>query len=296
MIAKYLDVQSDIYALLRVNRHLSQLLQKRLLQHNVDFEESSALPAAARSGNGDLARKLLDMGADVDTKAGCSDKLTALHYAAKEGHLSIIRMLLSRGADTLSVDSSGNRPIFMALEEGNESVAWLLYAAMKGSAVSVGNTYFNKSSLHQTLHRASKNDTHFGYKKPFSIRDHDNPTPLHAACFFKLPNSVLYFLNAGWSSVHASAVLDVTPLHLVLLTSARLSEYDDVFDIIQILWTSGADPDAEMLPSVVTASEEGRIKMSARDLAKLHPDVRVRKLFESMPKSHVDQDDIVHRA
>ena len=66
----------------------------------------SVLKEAAFQGNLEIARLLLDAGADVDVAGdtcdlttGMSSRTTALQYAAIQGHLSVVHELVSRGAD-----------------------------------------------------------------------------------------------------------------------------------------------------------------------------------------------------
>ena len=51
----------------------------------------SALHFAARNGHADIAKVLLQNGADVN--AGDEEKQTALHYGASKGHVEVKRSL-----------------------------------------------------------------------------------------------------------------------------------------------------------------------------------------------------------
>jgi ankyrin repeat protein len=60
---------------------------------------------AIHKNNNEMARLLIDRGADVNARAGkCTEKLiesgaTALHHAAGDDNTEIVRALLARGAD-----------------------------------------------------------------------------------------------------------------------------------------------------------------------------------------------------
>jgi len=79
-----------------------------LLDFDVDETHRgvTALMATAHRGSVDLARCLLDAGADPNRCDRASGD-TALHAAARYGHADVVRVLLDAGADAEVTDSDG---------------------------------------------------------------------------------------------------------------------------------------------------------------------------------------------
>ncbi len=91
---------------------------KLLLDRGADpkgSEGRAPLGAAAAYGYTEIARMLLDKGADIDVQipsgtAG-GGSYTPLIYAAKEGHADMVKLLLSRGVDLKAADNQGARAL-----------------------------------------------------------------------------------------------------------------------------------------------------------------------------------------
>lgn len=84
-----------------------------MLEHGARAEKSQALRQAAENGRVGNARRLLDLGADMDEVAtmqsygpgqGVTAWGSALHVAAEHGQEERVRLLLLCGAKTDSVD------------------------------------------------------------------------------------------------------------------------------------------------------------------------------------------------
>ena len=94
---------------------------------NVEFRsarDESPLMLASLKGHLDLARKLVERGADVN-KTGW----TPLHYAATNGHLQIIDLLLENHAYIDAESPNGTTPLMMAAQYGSASAVKLLLEA-----------------------------------------------------------------------------------------------------------------------------------------------------------------------
>lgn len=78
------------------------------------------LHSAAKGGNWDIIRELLDLGCDhsLQTKFGC----TALHHAAQGGAYQVAENLLNLGCNIRVQDRDGNMPWHAAAEGGNLKV------------------------------------------------------------------------------------------------------------------------------------------------------------------------------
>ena len=85
--------------------------------HDVDFRDfknMTPLHMASLRGYEQVARVLLECGADVTAQN--DDSETPLHVASKEGHLQVVRVLLKHGASTSARDKVGSTPLHLALQ------------------------------------------------------------------------------------------------------------------------------------------------------------------------------------
>ena len=146
-----------------------------------------ALHKAAREGDADRVRKLLDAGADVNGRnsskavkllsGGTPLQWTSLHYAAYYGHLEIAEILISRGADLDADDPYYSTPLYLAVEEGHPEVVEFLIS--KGAKVNVKSS----SSGYTPLHRAAGAVALMLLEKGAKVnaRDNDGKTALDQA-------------------------------------------------------------------------------------------------------------------
>jgi len=77
----------------------------------------TALMYAARDGRVDLARSLLDAGANVNRVE--ANDITPLLMAITNDHMAVARLLIERGADVNAADFWGRAPLFSAVEIRN---------------------------------------------------------------------------------------------------------------------------------------------------------------------------------
>lgn len=83
------------------------------------------LHIAARHNQKEVAKLLLDSGADVNIKSWCES--TPLHYAAYCGHLEVVKLLIDCGANINAKDRKGITPLYKAACWGKiEMVALLI--------------------------------------------------------------------------------------------------------------------------------------------------------------------------
>jgi len=90
----------------------------------------SPIHAALFGGRTDMALLLIDHGADVDARRGGAGMpragWTALHYCAQSGFVELAQTLVDRGADTSLVDDEGRSPLEVATDAGNQKIVALL--------------------------------------------------------------------------------------------------------------------------------------------------------------------------
>jgi TPR repeat protein len=89
--------------------------------------ENPPLLTAARDGDADEVRRLLEQGADADARDMAGNP--ALAYAAVRGHREVARSLLEGGADTDATGDRGWTPLLFAAYAGERAVAQTLLEA-----------------------------------------------------------------------------------------------------------------------------------------------------------------------
>ena len=94
---------------------------------------------AARRGEVEVVRSLLDGGADVNAARG--DGLTALHAAAERGHLDVAKLLISAGAELDAGTRIGRyTPLHLAGRGGHGRVVGALVEAGADVNATTSNT------------------------------------------------------------------------------------------------------------------------------------------------------------
>jgi ankyrin repeat protein len=91
-----------------------------------NFHGWTPLIIAAKAGNLELARLLIEKGADVNAKATVGGGATALCYAALGNNLDVVRELLKHGAAVNAPANSGMRPLYYAAITHGIALAELL--------------------------------------------------------------------------------------------------------------------------------------------------------------------------
>ena len=215
-IAGFLRTQGQVYALARSCRCLYYLLRKYLLQHNVRYSKGSALIWAAERDRRNLVRRLLRLGAAVNTRGEPLRAGTPLHSAAAAGHLGMIKLLIKKGGDPEVCGTKRYKPLLVALLARHEEIAIFLFGKMSGPNCEIAGDA--------------------GY------------TPLHAACLRKLPKSARMFLESG-ADVNVRTTRGSTPLHLALKYEASDKSDDNIpsctLELVVLLLDHGSSRDTK---------------------------------------------------
>jgi ankyrin repeat protein len=99
-----------------------------LMSYGADLEEGedakSPFFIAVENHHEALVRLLLDLGTDINAKAG--DGRQPLHCAAAQGSTALIELLIRNGADVNSVDNDGRSPLYHATSNCNFGAVELL--------------------------------------------------------------------------------------------------------------------------------------------------------------------------
>lgn len=115
-----------------VNRHLSSGADISL----PSLEGCMPLCIAVDQIYMDVARVLLEAGADVDIRDIEEIGRTPLIWASSHGHLELAKLLVGHGADISLPDKLGNTPLLTAVQEGHFQVAQLLVDSGAGVTAS----------------------------------------------------------------------------------------------------------------------------------------------------------------
>ncbi len=92
---------------------------KDLIEKGADVDAKAndgmtPLNLACRNKSLELAKLLLDKGADVMAKVGFGDRWTPLHRASGGNAIKIVKLLIERGADPMAKCDRGNTPLDLA--------------------------------------------------------------------------------------------------------------------------------------------------------------------------------------
>jgi ankyrin repeat protein len=82
--------------------------------HQEDSQGFTPLATAAEAGDEEIARLLLDRGADVNQQGSPQRRITALMVATYHKQESMVRLLIELGADVNLQDANGHTPLHIA--------------------------------------------------------------------------------------------------------------------------------------------------------------------------------------
>ncbi|MBM3812107.1 MAG: ankyrin repeat domain-containing protein [Acidimicrobiia bacterium] len=113
-------------ALEKVKEHLASR-SRHMDSHAPDG--FTPLTLAAFFGNLQVARHLIDQGANINLAASNHMKVAPVHAAAAGGHFRILELLVQNGADVNQPQQQGWRPLHAAAQNGDEPAVRLLLSA-----------------------------------------------------------------------------------------------------------------------------------------------------------------------
>ena len=234
--------------LARACENASESMVKRLLEAGANPNAAQVngltpLMTAARTGNLEAVKALLLRGANVNAVTGTTHE-AALMWAVAERHLGIVQALVEKGADVHPRPQQAFSPLMAAAENGDIEAAKVLLAA----GARVNDT--GSDGTHPLTHAIVVGQSAFAH----FLLDHgadpngaiDGITALHAAA-----GPVDTWLKA-WNRRHGGA----GGRRGRLKTNERLP-------LVNALLARGADPDARMTASEVTA--QGFVRNGAYD-------------------------------
>lgn len=247
--------------------------------------ESTTLMAAARGGNPDVVKLLLDKGADVNAKT--AKGYTALMAAAKEGKPDVVKLLLERGADPAAQTTKGYTALMAAGKGGNPETEKLLLdrgldihaKTRKGdTALRKAVKKGNREAAEFLLERgADPLKTHEGRTLLMDAANPDGGDPALAKLLIEKGVDVNAKAHDGWTALllaamygHREMVMvliengaDVNQrkrLHLGPFTVLQWAVAAGDAELVRILLEHGADANIQdpwiAVPSLLSVAEE----------------------------------------
>ena len=182
---------------------------------------------AIHSGNSEIAKKMIENGADVNGTGGNGE--TPLHYAVSRGMIELASYLLENGADVNSKNIDGRTPLHHVVQRGNKKITRLLIE--NGAEVNVGDLEGRTPLYCATrLDNVNMCNLLLGYDADVNSGGPCGWVPLHVAVrlgYFQLANLLLMY----GADVHIANNDGDTALHIVasrsLASMALLAELDD---------------------------------------------------------------------
>jgi ankyrin repeat protein len=126
------DPELDVFeatALGYVDRLHARLDEDPAATSALSADGFTALHFAAFFGKAEVARILLQAGADVNAVARNDLRVQPLHSAAAGRHLEVCRLLLAAGADVDAPQAGGFRPLHAAAQNGDPELVELFLSA-----------------------------------------------------------------------------------------------------------------------------------------------------------------------
>ncbi|KAI0926197.1 hypothetical protein AcW1_010362 [Taiwanofungus camphoratus] len=177
----------------------SLVCQDAKLVNSVDIDGRTPLHWAASSESLDIARYLIDQGAEVD----CSDSLgwTPLHIAASAGHEEIVRELIGSGADVNRRNDKGLTPMHYSASKSHVEIGKLLIS--RGADINARDKA-NQTPLHRAATTGSTgfinillNPPEGSPKTRLNTADRVGNTPLHLAMESAHAEAACLLIEAG---------------------------------------------------------------------------------------------------
>jgi ankyrin repeat protein len=196
--------------------------------------EETALHVASRRGHLDVARLLLENGADTEAKD--NEEHTALLWASRGGHVDVVRVLLEHGADVETRDDFDVSPLERATIEGEGHLDVVRVLLEHGADATALNSE-NLTPLHYARGgQVARLLLKLGGADP-NILDSNDRTPLHQASELGHVGTARVLLEYG-VDVNARDADNATPLHLASAPTYIDEEHPDV---VRLLLQHGAD-------------------------------------------------------
>lgn len=216
---------------------LARLLIEAGADVNAVTDDRSVLTAAVVAGNEARVAFLLQQGADPHV--ALSDGRTPLHLACAAGNLPLVRRLVGARADPNRPDAAGRTPLHRAAASGAATaadvVAWIVQ--QPGVDVAQGDRD-GMAALHVAIAKGcdAAATALIAHGQALDARDADGWTPLLLAAHAGRVDIVRGLLAAGRAAVNVDAVADRPAL-----SPLQAAAEGGHLDVIELLVQAGAD-------------------------------------------------------
>jgi ankyrin repeat protein len=170
-------------------------------------DDETLLILASREGHSEVARVLLEHGADIETRS--KYEWSPLEQASSHGHIGVVQVLLEHGADVKAVDTDNRTALHIASDSGQATAARVL---LEHGADANAKRMDDQTPLHRATSEGVARVL-FEYGADTSARDSDNRTPLYRALKYGRVE-VTRVLLANGADAHSLDSKNKTPLHL----------------------------------------------------------------------------------
>jgi len=185
--AKINEVTADGHSALNIatiNGHVDVVRYFLELKVNIDHQDSieewSPLHAASSRGFTEIARMLIDAGADIESEDRTD--WTPLHHACRYGYSSIVKLLIDKGAklDKTINDENEETALHLAAKFGHIDVVQVLLS--KTINVNIEDK-LERTPLHLAVisNHSQIVQSLLGRKAKINVKDNKGNTPLHYA-------------------------------------------------------------------------------------------------------------------
>jgi ankyrin repeat protein len=207
---------------------LHDIVKFLIVEHSQDVNArgfckgETPLGAASRVGHSEVARVLLEHGADTEPRDNGS--WSPLEQASMYGHVEVIQVLLEHGADANARNQINNPPLYLASYYGKAAAARVLLEHDADPNPKCGN---NESPLHVAWNEGVARVL-LEYGADTNAQDRNNSTPLHEILNDGSTEVARVFLENG-ADANARDSQNRTPLHL----ASRKGHLDSVRLLLQ---------------------------------------------------------------
>src|SRR6266851_812859 len=192
---------------------LHDIVKFLIIEHSQDVNargfglSETPMGAASRVGHSEVARVLLERGADTETRD--DNNWSPLERASGYGHVEVVQVLLEHGADVNARDVNNDTPLYWASNDGQAAAARVLLEHNADPNAKCDN---NETPLHRAQNEGVARVL-LEYGADTNARDRNNSTPLHEALDYGRAEVGQVLLENG-ADAHARDSKDRTPLHL----------------------------------------------------------------------------------
>ncbi|WP_215404777.1 ankyrin repeat domain-containing protein [Janthinobacterium sp. JC611] len=225
-------VSSAVYADVSLDNDLNEAAYKgdtkevlRLLQQGAHVDAANkygarAIDFAAMRGYTELARTLIDAGADVNQKSGKQGNTVLMHAAERKGNLEVLQMLIGASADVNATDNEGKTALFGACYSGNAEAVKVLLAA--GAQIDHADKK-GIQPIHFAVNKGYERSHTMGHEEVVKIlleagakidaQDKNGWQPIHYAADGVNVLLVKFLVESG-ADINAPAIDGLTPLQI----------------------------------------------------------------------------------